>query len=170
MAGERPGIAAGHGYLFGLGLFGVGVGWVHVGLAVFGLGPVAVVLATGTLVGGLALFPAATLALACVLRPRWNAAYFMLAAPAAWVALEWLRGWLFTGFPWLTLGTNQTAGPFGTQLAPIFGVLGLSLLVAVVAVVAVVAGVLAWIGMTRRRYLARGLAFAGVLALAPLTE
>jgi apolipoprotein N-acyltransferase len=45
-----------------------------------------------------------------------------LAAGAATIALaEWLRGWLFSGFPWLNLGTSQApAGPLA-GFAPYLG-------------------------------------------------
>jgi len=36
---------------------------------------------------------------------------YWLAAPALWVILEWLRGWLFSGFSWTPLGASQWAFP-----------------------------------------------------------
>ena len=62
--------------------------------------------------------------------PRWfvNCA----AMPALWVAVEWLRGWLFSGFPWLTVGYAEIEGPLRAW-APVAGVYGVSLAVAVLA-------------------------------------
>lgn len=162
LAGRTRSAVLRDGYLFGLGMFGTGIFWVHVGLVQFGLGLFPAVLATAALVAVLAIFPAVAMGMAQMLCPQRNLWRFMGVLPGAWVVLEWLRGWLFTGFPWLTLGYSQTAGPFGTRVAPVFGVLGVSLLVAVVA------GVLAWVGGGRARYALRGLAFASVLALVPV--
>jgi apolipoprotein N-acyltransferase len=47
----------------------------------------------------------------------------VLAFPALWTLLDWIRSWLFTGFPWLALGYSQTDAPLG-QLAPYLGVFG----------------------------------------------
>ena len=52
----------------------------------------------------------------------------LLLIPALWVLSEWLRGWAFTGFPWLTLGYTQAASPLA-GFAPLAGVFGLSWLV-----------------------------------------
>src|SRR5699024_11368170 len=41
---------------------------------------------------------------------------------------EWLRTWLFTGFPWLLLGSSQVDSPLAAW-APIGGVYLLSLIV-----------------------------------------
>src|SRR5690606_8697054 len=48
---------------------------------------------------------------------------------AFWVLGEALRGWLFTGFPWLYLGYAHVDTVF-SGIAPLFGVLGLSFFVA----------------------------------------
>ncbi|MEE2998556.1 MAG: apolipoprotein N-acyltransferase [Pseudomonadota bacterium] len=45
-----------------------------------------------------------------------------------WVVSEWLRSWLFTGFPWNLLGSVWTFNDKIMQFASVFGVLGLSLL------------------------------------------
>lgn len=46
--------------------------------------------------------------------------------PAAWVALEWIRGHALTGFPWAELGYTQTSFTVLTQVADITGVFGVS--------------------------------------------
>jgi apolipoprotein N-acyltransferase len=48
---------------------------------------------------------------------------------AAWVALELLRGWLFTGFPWSLLGVSQYKLVPLIQIAAVTGVYGVSFLV-----------------------------------------
>jgi apolipoprotein N-acyltransferase len=40
-----------------------------------------------------------------------------------WTLLDWVRSWLFTGFPWLAVGYSQTDSPLG-DLAPYLGVFG----------------------------------------------
>ncbi len=52
----------------------------------------------------------------------------LLAAPLAWVLWEWLRGWLFTGFPWWGPGYGLGSYAPILQNARWLGVLGLSLL------------------------------------------
>jgi apolipoprotein N-acyltransferase len=52
--------------------------------------------------------------------------------PAAWVATEFARGYLFGGFPWVPLGNSQVTVLPVVQLASVFGVYGLSALVALV--------------------------------------
>lgn len=115
------------GYGFGLGYFGVGVSWVQIVIHDFGLPSY---LFSGGLtllfVGFLALFPAGALGLGAWLcadpaRRAW------LAWPAAWVLAEYLRTFIFTGFPWLLLGHSQTEAPLGA-LAPWMGSYGLSLI------------------------------------------
>ena len=50
---------------------------------------------------------------------------WLVLFPAFWTLAEWLRGWLFTGFPWLSVGYSQVE-TFVGALAPILGVYGVS--------------------------------------------
>ncbi|MWJ26965.1 apolipoprotein N-acyltransferase [Halomonas sp. ZH2S] len=122
-----PGQAAFKGWLYGVALFGSGASWVYVSIHDYGYTgvPLAVFL-TLLFVGCLALFFAATFWLYRRLtRPRWA----VLSFAGAWVLGEVLRTYLFTGFPWLLLGTGLVDSPLAPW-APVGGVYLLSLLVA----------------------------------------
>ncbi len=80
----------------------------------------------------LALFPALTaLMVAYLVRGAGRRALFL--APAVWVATEYLRGYLLGGFPWVPLGNSQVTVLPVAQLASVFGVYGISALVAFVS-------------------------------------
>ncbi len=55
------------------------------------------------------------------------------AFAAIWVGVEWLRGYLFTGFPWNLLGYAWAFSPEMSQLASLGGVYGLSFLTILMA-------------------------------------
>ena len=90
------------------------------------------VLVNAALVAYLALFPAifavATRRLVAVHGRR-----ALAAAPVVWIATELGRTHLFTGFPWVLLGYSQTTVLPVAQLGSIFGVYGVSMLVAAVS-------------------------------------
>ena len=63
-----------------------------------------------------------------LLRPHnWFMPLFVL--PALWSGLEWLKGVLFTGFPWMDLGYSLSSVPLLIQSADIWGHLGISYLI-----------------------------------------
>ncbi|WP_445158147.1 apolipoprotein N-acyltransferase [Halomonas sp. E14] len=122
-----PGQAALKGWLFGIGLFGSGASWVYVSIHDYGYTgmPLAVFL-TSLFVVAMALFVAVALWLYRLLcGPR----LAFLSFAGAWVLGEWLRTWLFTGFPWLLLGNAHVDSPLAAW-APIGGVYALSLITA----------------------------------------
>jgi apolipoprotein N-acyltransferase len=124
------GAAARIGLAFGLGMFGAGVHWVYVSLHDFGGMPLPVaVIATALFCGVLAIFPMLLGALQARLGGLPSIRY-VLVMPALWVALEWVRGWLFTGFPWLAVGYSQAPDSPLAGFAAVFGVYGVSLAVA----------------------------------------
>jgi apolipoprotein N-acyltransferase len=45
--------------------------------------------------------------------------------PVLWVLIEWLRGWVLSGFPWLSLGYAMIDSPL-KGWAPLFGVYGVT--------------------------------------------
>jgi len=120
------------GFAFGVGLFSAGVSWVYVALSTFG-GMPAVLAALGTagFCAYLALFPAlAGWATARTTAP--DSIARLIVAAAAWTLSEWLRGWLFSGFGWLSVGYAQVNAPLAGY-APIGGVLLPGLLLALTA-------------------------------------
>lgn len=78
----------------------------------------------------MALYVAAAAALAFRAAPGWRR---WLAFGGAWVLLEWLRGLLFTGFPWNPLGSAWAFDALPIQGAAYLGVYGLSLLTVLLA-------------------------------------
>ena len=121
------------GFGFGLGYFLTGTSWVYVSMHDFGgmAWPVAG-FATVFFCSYLALFPALTgWAFARLVAPGW--VRLAVVFPALWAFTEWVRGWMFTGFPWLAVGYSQSPNGPLSGFAPLLGVYGVSLLTAVSA-------------------------------------
>lgn len=116
------------GFAYGMGLFGAGVTWLYVSLHDFGaMPPVLAAFALVILCAYLSLYPA--LCGWLVFRMRMASPHiWALAAAAAWMLTEWLRGALFTGFPWLALGYSQAPDSPLAGFAPTLGVYGVSLI------------------------------------------
>jgi apolipoprotein N-acyltransferase len=113
------------GFCFGLGLFGVGVSWIYVSLSEFGGMPAPIAgFATACFCAFIALFPAAAGWLQARI-PASRVVRATLLIPSSWVLLEWLRLWLLTGFPWLSVGYAAVGWPL-QGYAPLLGVFGLS--------------------------------------------
>ena len=126
-AGTTPRQAAWAGFAFGAGFFGTGVSWVYVSLYTFGMMPAPLAaLATFLFCAFLALFPAAA-GYAQASMHGGRTATLLLVVPAIWALLEWLRSWIFTGFPWISLGYSQT-GTLLAGYAPVLGVFGVTLM------------------------------------------
>ncbi len=135
-AARSPWRAAGIGWLFGLGLFIVGNGWIAKSFTYQAampawLGWIAVVL----LATYLAVYPALAAGAAAMLAQRRQAA-LVPALAACWILSEWLRGWVFTGFPWNPVAL-VALGPFSRPglalIAPWLGTYALSGLVVLLA-------------------------------------
>jgi apolipoprotein N-acyltransferase len=122
--------AAAAGYAFGLGYFGHGVYWVYFSIHHFGHAPLwlAIIIMLG-MVAILALYTGLLAYLLNRFFHEENVVRYLLAFPAMWLALEMLRGVLFTGFPWLSLGYSQI-DTWLSGWAPIVGVLGVSWVIA----------------------------------------
>ena len=145
------------GYFFGVGLFGAGIYWIYYSLHLFG-GAIAVIAGLGTFlfVLFLALYPAF---LAMLLhRFEKHSGWFFLTVPAMWVLFEWLRSWLFTGFPWLNAGYSTLNSPLAGY-APVGGVFLSSLALVLCS------GLIAW-WLCRRTLVSGIVALCSVCAIA----
>src|SRR5580692_5442997 len=131
--GLPPRRAGWTGASFGLGLFAFGTYWLYTCLHVFGLVPVWLTLLLQTvLVAAMSLYVAALCYLANRFWLKPGAARDWLVLPALWVLLEWLRGWLLSGLPWLSTGYAMIDSPL-SGIAPIFGVYGVTWVAATVS-------------------------------------
>ncbi len=138
--------AAMAGFMFGLGSFCAGIGWLYISMHRYGglaapLAAAAVVLLSAYL----SLYGAAALALAQRFAPAGRGVAAELASigalAACWTLGELARGWVFTGFPWLSLAYAQPDGPLAIIAAGI-GAYGLGGVV--VAVAAALASIASW--------------------------
>jgi apolipoprotein N-acyltransferase len=137
------------GGAFGFGNFITGIWWLYISMHVYG--EMAAPIAGGALVLFalyLSLYPAFSAALwsFCAghawqrrepdprpFAPSWHGAF---AFAGAWALGEWLRGTVFTGFPWLASGYPQVDGPLA-GFAAIAGVYGVGWVLALFAALVV---------------------------------
>lgn len=127
--------AAWVGYAFGLGWFLSGVWWLFISMHVYGDMPAwMAALAVLLFAGYLALHPALAVWAWQWLtrRGRWSGTASALVFGAAWAVVEWLRGTVWTGFPWINGGYAHTDGPLAGY-APLVGVYGIVLIAATLA-------------------------------------
>lgn len=154
------------GWLFGLGFMGFGVFWLRISIDQFG--NVGTPLAIGITLA-FVLIVALYFGLAGWLghvTEGGREVQLLLVFPAVWGLIEWLRGWMLTGFPWLSLGYSQIDSPLAGY-APVIGVYGAGWLLAVSA------GLLVLVWLDRRLRLWWGGAFVliwagGFLLLQPV--
>jgi len=115
------------GWYFGFGYFLVGLYWIGAAFLVDAdtfawMLPFAVV----ALPLGLAIFTGLSCAVAHLL---WTSGFIRITVFAtAWAAFEWVRGIIFTGFPWNTVGYSFAANEFIGQSTSVFGIYALSLI------------------------------------------
>ena len=140
--GETPRGAAWLGFWFNAATFAAGTYWLYISIHGFGNAPVWIAMFLMiSLVIIMGLYHA--LLGYCVARwlPEHGLVRWLVALPAAWLFIEWWRGWFLSGFSWLSLGYSQTDTWLG-GFAPLLGVYGISalLLVCAGAVTALVGG------------------------------
>lgn len=120
--------AFGLGFLYGLGYFGFGVSWVIISIHDYGnINYFFSGIATLAFIIYLALFPALV---------GYFYKYFafperkitnLILFSSLWCCSEYLRATLFTGFPWLLIGTTQIDTPI-KYLFPIIGIYGVGVI------------------------------------------
>ena len=109
------------GWLFGLGMFGLGVSWVVHSFQYNHIPLFPAVALTALFVAFLALFPAFFGWLAMRFRSHHDTWQLLVLLPVAWTFAQWARGTLFTGFTWLQIGYSQVDTPLAGW-APVAGV------------------------------------------------
>lgn len=124
------------GWIYGFGWLAAGTHWLYISMHRYGGLPGWM---AAIAVAALALMLAALYAMATggatwfMQRRKTGAiAALLLVFPSLWTLAEWTRGWIFTGFPWVSSGYAHTTGLLA-GFAPIVGVYGLALLAAVIA-------------------------------------
>lgn len=103
--------AAWRGWFFGLGMFTVGLYWLTISMSLYGGMPWVLSAAALLLLSAyLALFPALALwftRLISLQKSALTTLGFIFTWASSWTLAEWLRGTLFTGFPWLNTAYGQ---------------------------------------------------------------
>lgn len=114
------------GFVFGVGHFGAGTWWLYI--SVHDYGPAPIWLTLLVLLSLILLMSCWYALLGFVVArflPASGALRLLVGMPALWLLVEWARGWVISGFPWLSLGYSLDATPLA-PIAPVLGVYGLS--------------------------------------------
>lgn len=118
-----------NGFIVGVIFFALVLYWVNVVMTTFGgLNWFFSLMAYLLLSGYLALYFAFALFFAVALRQKIHLPYY-LSLPSLWIALEFVRAKLFSGFPWGLLGYSQSDNLIVAQFADMFGVYGIGFII-----------------------------------------
>jgi apolipoprotein N-acyltransferase len=127
------------GFAWGLGSLLAGVSWIFIALQRFGGMPVPLAAFAVLLFCAFMGVYAGIAGGLFVWLKRSRAGLDMALFAAVWLLSEWLRGWVFTGFPWLASGYSQTPPSPLAGFAPLLGVYGVGGLLALVSALTVAA-------------------------------
>jgi len=111
------------GSSYGLGFYGVGIYWIYISLHDFGGMP--------WWFAGFCTFCLCAFMAIFVGLVGWFAkklGHPLITIPVLWGLSDWVRSWIFTGFPWLTIGYSQVPHSPLTGYMPILGVYGVSVI------------------------------------------
>ena len=127
---QTPKMAAFRGWCFGTGLWATGVWWLFVSLHDYGSTPAwLAILMVGFVAALMGLF---TGVMGFIYRQYQFDRKPLLTFAPLFILFEWMKTWLFTGFPWLFTGYAFTDSAL-VGYAPILGVFGVSLLAVISA-------------------------------------
>lgn len=131
---DRPRAAFFVGWAFGFGFFGGGLYWIGNAFMVYAARHAFLAVPA---VAGLAALLGLFVATVCwaqrsVVRNRFAGTGGVLIFAALWAFSEWLRAWVFTGFPWNLMGSVWAFSDAMIQPAAFIGTYGLSLITVVV--------------------------------------
>jgi apolipoprotein N-acyltransferase len=116
------------GFQYGLGLFVIGIYWIYISLHDFGGMPWWF---AGFCTFCLCAFMALFTGLVGWFSKKLNASFSyapLLSIPVLWGLSDWIRSWIFTGFPWLTIGYSQVPYSPLAGYIPVVGVYGVSVI------------------------------------------
>jgi apolipoprotein N-acyltransferase len=117
------------GFVFGLSYFFGTLYWIYHSIHYYGgMGLVWSILAVIALSTYLSLYTGTFTFLISLIHKR-TLYPLLITAPSLWVSLEYIRTYLFTGFPWSSIGYSQYKMLHLIQIADITGIYGISFLV-----------------------------------------
>ena len=121
-------------YFFGFGIWAFGIFWIENSITVYGgASPILGSFLTLLLAAFLSLFQAISFTLFKLVTNHRKSFEAFLLFPAAWVLSEWLREFLFTGFPWLYIGYTSVDNLLLQGYIPILGIFGMSFLIVLIS-------------------------------------
>jgi len=131
--GASPRAGAWLGFWFNAATFAMGTYWLYISIHGFGEAPLWIALMLMiALIVIMGLYHAALGYFVTRWLPASGAVRWFLGVPAAWLLVEWWRGWFLSGFSWLSLGYSQT-DTWLASFAPVLGVYGISAMLLVSA-------------------------------------
>ena len=121
-------------YFFGFGLWAFGIFWIENSITVYGgASPILGSFLTLLLAAFLSLFQAISFTIFKLVTSQRKTYEVFLLFPATWVLSEWLREFLFTGFPWLYIGYSAVDISLLQGYIPILGIFGVGFLIVLVS-------------------------------------